>query len=132
MSTSPQTDLKLLKAIYETYHEDFLEYSREDIERDSVIYVPIDIKHLAGKIKMDSQLLFGRIYYDIDKRYRFEQDDGSKVHLFALQVGSDRHTVNFPLLAGVLANLSERNFKFWLPMAFSIAAFLISLIGIAI
>lgn len=129
MSKTPLTDLKILKFIYDTYLEDFLKYSTDELDRDSIIYVPIDIAFVAEKLGADAQLVFGRLYYDLDKRHRYEQDDGSKVHLFALKVGGDRYAVNFPLLEGTVANLTDRNFRFWLPLIISIGAFVVSLLG---
>lgn len=102
MSKIP-TDLKVLECIYGMYATDFARLPKEQPTRSAKIYVPIDVDLVAGKLKTDGHELFGRLYYDLDHRYRYKQDDGSSVHLFAFKVGNDRHCINYPYLAGVLA-----------------------------
>ena len=97
------TDLKVLECVYGMYAEAFADFSKEQPTRSAKIYVPIEVRAIAAKLKTDAHELFGRLYYDIDHRYAYTRDDGSKVHLFAFQVGSDRHCINYPYLAGVLA-----------------------------
>ncbi len=126
----PITNLKILETIYHSYIDEFLKYKLDKLNRSSVIYVPIDVENIANQLKADPQLLFGRLYYDLDKQYNYTQDDGSKVHLFAFKVGEDLHAVNFPLLEGIIAHLSERKFQFWLPITLSIIALILSVYGI--
>ena len=102
MSKTPG-DLKILDCIYQMYAGDFANFSKEKPTRSVKIYVPIDVDAVAAKLGTDGHELFGRLYYDLDHRYRYKQDDGSAVHLFAFQVGNDRHCINYPYLAGVLA-----------------------------
>lgn len=102
MSKLP-TDLTVLECIYSTYAEAFRTFPKEQPTRSAKIYVPIDVDAIALNLKMDAHELFGRLYYDIDHRYRYKNDDGSSVHLFAFKVGNDRHCINYPYLAGVLA-----------------------------
>lgn len=125
----PPTDLKILKAIYRSYIADFKKYDLGGVERNSVIYVPIDVERIANLLSIDRHLLFGRLYYDIDYRYRYKQTNDSVVHLFAPKVGKDHHAVNFPLLEGVIARLTEQSLQFWLPLAISSLALGLSLFG---
>lgn len=76
---------------------------------------------------MDADILFGRLYYHLDKKHSYAQDNGSFVHLFALKTGDDMHAVNFPLLAAILAehNMSFNRYVF--PLALSLAALCVSI-----
>ena len=126
MSKLP-TDLKILKCIYKMYKDEFNNYTKEHPTRDSKIYVPIDIRNIADKLKTDSDILFGRLYYHLDNKYRYEQSDGSKVHLFAFKVGNDMHCIHYPYLAAIV---SEKNTD-WKRSIWSLTISLIS-IGIAL
>lgn len=121
------SDYKLLTEIYERYYEQFKGFSREAPERDSKIYVPIDIRAIANSLKTDEYIIFGRLYTHLDKKYGYKNDDGSLSPFFSMQVGKDRHVINFPLLASVLAGLKEERNRQNLSMYFSIAALIISL-----
>lgn len=55
--------------------------------------------------------LFGRLYYYLDKKHGYKQDDGTLVPLFSLKVGEDTHCVNFPLLVSVLASLQSEHLR---------------------
>ena len=130
------TDRKILRKIYDKYSNCFVNFKRGDpeVKRETKIYVPIEIEALAEDLKVDSDMLFGRLYYSLDKKHGYEQKDGSKVHLFALAVGKDRHAINFPLLSAVLAELEESYIRFTIPLVisvvFSILALTISIISI--
>lgn len=102
MSKIP-TDLRVLECVYGMYAADFAHFPKEQPTRSAKIYVPIDVDAIAEKLKTDGHELFGRLYYDLDHRYRYKQDDGSSVRLFAFKVGNDRHCINYPYLAGVLS-----------------------------
>ena len=97
------TNLKVLECIYSEYKKDFHKISRDDPEGISKIYVPIDVRHIAQKLGTDEYELFGRLYYQLDQKYRYKQDNGSLVHLFAFKVGKDPHCINYPYLAAVLS-----------------------------
>lgn len=121
------SDGKILEAIFKGYLGDFVSYDESSASRSSRIYVPIDCEEIANNIGMDPQLLFGRLYYHLDKKHRYAQDDGSKVHLFAFKTGEDRHTVNFPLLAAVLAEHQVSFNRYIFPLVLSVAAFGVSI-----
>lgn len=100
---STPTDLEFLECVYGMYAGAFAEFSREHPIRGAKTFVPTDIGAIAIKLKTDAHELFGRLHYNIDHRHAYKRDDGSSVHLFALQVGDDKHCINYPYLAGVLA-----------------------------
>jgi len=126
------TDLELLNAIYERYYDEFSQYSKEGGGRGSKIYVPIDCASIADRLKVDGDIVFGRLYYDLDSRYGYTNDDGSKVHFFALAVGDDRHCVNFPLLASVLAGLRHENRRFLVTTWIAVIALVISSVSLGV
>ena len=121
------SDYKLLTEIYKRYYEQFKNFSREAPERDSKIYVPIDIRAIADHLKTDEYIIFGRLYTHLDKKYGYKNDDGPRSPFFSMQAGKDRHVINFPLLASVLAGLKEERNRQNISMYFSIAALIISL-----
>lgn len=113
MSKLP-TDLKILNCIYRMYAEAFAHFPKELPTRSVRIYAPINVEAVAARLKTDAHELFGRLYYDLDHQYRYKNDDGSLVHLFAFKVGDDRHCINYPYLAGVLAEKrAEKNREYW-------------------
>ncbi|MDT3734948.1 MAG: hypothetical protein ROZ00_01815 [Denitratisoma sp.] len=95
-------------------------------------YVPIDVRAVAAKLGAKPELLFGRLYYDLDARHRYEQKGGASVHLFLLDVQSKRHSVNFPYLAAILAGHEQEYRKLFWSMVFSVAALLVSVASLAV
>jgi hypothetical protein len=101
-------------AIYSHYYEQFAAFSIETPDRAAKIYVPIDIQLIAKRLGVDVDLVFGRLYYHLEKKFGYKQADGTNVYFFALAIGTDRHCINFPLLGAVLAGLKqERNRNLW-------------------
>lgn len=129
----PPTDRKILGTIHKRYYDQFGRFGKGDpaSERESKIYVPIDCKLIADDLGVDPDIVFGHLYYHLDKKYGYSQQDGAKVHLFALEVGKDRHAVNFPLLSAVLAELEQSWVQFTIPLVISALALIISIIGLA-
>lgn len=128
----PPTDREILQKIHDRYLEEFGDFKQGDpkSERQTKIYVPIDCKAIANDLKVDSDIVFGRLYYHLDKKYGYRRDDGSKVHLFAFALGNERHVVNFPLLSAVLAELKQSWFQFAAPLIISVIALLVSLVSL--
>lgn len=103
------TDLEVLERIYADYSLAFRAVDREQPSRGTKILVPIDIHRLAARLKTDPEELFGRLYYHLDRKYRYQQENGSFVHLFAFTAGTDRHCINFPYLSAILAEYRAEN-----------------------
>ena len=129
----PPTDREILQKIHDRYLVKFGGFNREhpECERDSKVYVPIDCEAIATELGVDPDIVFGRLYYHLDKKYGYTQENGAKVHLFSLKVGKDKHAVNFPLLSAILAELHQSWFRFTAPLVISGIALVISIIGIA-
>src|SRR5262245_57053504 len=131
MARSP-TDLAILNTIYDRYYYEYLRFSKNSSERESKIYVPIDCAAIAQDLSSDPDIIFGRLYYDLEKRYGYEQKDGSVVRFFAFQVGEDRHAVHFPYLASVVANLRSESRRHTTATVVAVASFVVSLISLAV
>ncbi|HET8747409.1 MAG TPA: hypothetical protein VFM98_17550 [Ramlibacter sp.] len=125
------SDRRILECIFDRYAGEFENFELEKT-RSSKIYVPVDCKAVAATLKTNPDIVFGRLYYHLEKRYGYVQADGSKVHLFALKVGNDSKCVNFPLLASVLAGLQEERTRHLVPQAIAIAALVVSIASIAV
>jgi len=126
----PPTDRELLKKIYDRYYAEFIAYDEENKNRSSKNYVPIDCEKIAKELKIDMDIVFGRLYYHLNKKYGYTQEDGGKVHLFAMRVGGDIHVVHYPLLSAVLAELEQSSYRFILPIIISAIALIFSICGI--
>lgn len=126
------TDLEILDRIYECYYREFEQYTDQEDGRAAKIYVPIDLEKVADELGVDADIVFGRLYYDLEKRYGYAQDDGSKVHFFALKIGGDAHAVNFPYLASVVAQLRAKKEKHLTATVISIVSLLIAIASIGI
>lgn len=121
----PPTDLEILEEIYKRYYSTFISFSKEEPSRSAKVYVPIDVKAIAKYFAVDPDIIFGRLYYHLESKYGFTQSDGSKVNFFALEVGADKRSVQFPILTAVIASLREERNK-------HLTATLISIFAIAI
>jgi hypothetical protein len=126
------TDLEILNAIYNRYYGEFALLSEDKPARDAKIYVPIDCKAIAKDLGIDPDIVFGRLYYDLEKRYGYKQDNGAAVDFFAFQVGNDRKAINFPYLASVVANLRAVNRKQWTATIIAIVSISIAFIALVI
>ena len=123
----PPTDREILKKIHQRYYQEFCSFDEENKTRSTKLYVPIDCDALAKEFKTDPDIIFGRLYYHLDKKYGYTQDDNVRVPLFSLRVNADRHVVNFPLLSAVLAELELSHIKFIVPLTLSIVALCMSI-----
>ena len=94
--------------------------------------MPIDIAAIAKDLKVDPDIIFGRLYYHLEHKYGYEQTHGpseARVYLFAQNLGDEHHVVNFPYLASILADLQQDNRKFTNTMTLATIALGISLVA---
>jgi hypothetical protein len=101
------TDFEILSRIYETKYAEFCAFSRDQRNRSSKIYVPIEIDVIARELDVDSDIVFGRLYYHLQKKHAYQQSDGVWVDFFEPRFGEDQNVINFALLSSVLAGLKE-------------------------
>lgn len=119
------TDRLLLKAIYEEYYSDFCSFDEENKTRASKNHITIDCKAISSKLYLDHDIVFGRLYYHLEKKYGYKKEDRS-IPLFTTGAGKHRLVVNFPLLSAVLAELEQSHVRFTIPLWLSIVAIAIS------
>ncbi|WP_421763694.1 hypothetical protein [Ekhidna sp.] len=124
------TDLQILSEIYSSYYDEFRSYKEES--RRNKIHVPIDVEKIANKLGVDEDIVFGRLYYHLNQKYGYKQDNGVRVDFFLLGLGNERHCVQFPLMASVLADLKKENRKFKIATTIAIISLIISLISLSI
>lgn len=129
------TDLKILRLIYNLYYEEFKNFSMEagvENGRKSKIFVPIDCKLIARELNVDADIVFGRLYYDMQERFGYTRQDGSKVAFYTPIAGELNRCINFPMLASVLAGLEEENSKAQWAIYLSLCATVVSIIAIVV
>jgi hypothetical protein len=126
------TDREILEAIYDRYYVTFAAFSTENTDRDSKVYVPVDLDSIAANLGVDGDIVFGRLYFHLDQKFRYKRDDGVIVSLFQMQLGNDRHCVNFPLLASALASLRSEHLRFRLATTISLISLAISAAALAV
>lgn len=124
------TDREILESLFSTYASAFEAAQSAPDQDGKRIYVPIDVKHVARLIDNDPQVLFGRLYYHLDSKYRYEQSGGALVHFFALNVGGARNCINYPYLCALTADFRERHRENAKTFRLSVAALIISLAAI--
>ena len=133
LMSKPPTDRKIIQKIHDKYLQDFGNFDKDEVEptRSTKIFVPIDFQAIAIELRVDPDIVFGRLYYHLNKKFGYARDDGTRVQLFERQVNGDRDVVNFPLLSAVLAELHESWWRFTAPLILSAAAFIFSILSLA-
>lgn len=131
------TDLEILETIYGRYYHEFASFRKDAANvRNSKVYVPIDVDKIGRELTVDGDIVFGRLYYHFNKKYGYINTDGSKVQFFVLELGSEgnkeRHCIQFPLMASVLADLKYEHRKFRVATNVSVLALIISSIALII
>ena len=125
------TDLEILETIHKMYYKDFVLYDQDNTIRKAKIFVPIDCLEIANRLNVNGDTVFGRLEYHLEEKYGYNQSESTRVKFFALQLGNDRHCVNFPLLEAVLASLKEERENFWTTTIIASLALILSFISIA-
>ena len=119
------TDLEILSALYKLYYKDFVAFDEKNPTRDDKYIVPIDCEEVARELNADAELVFSRLYYRLNQEYGYSKvmPDGKKllVKVFIREPGWRKHYVHFPFMTSVLADLREKEEKFWIGIV--IAAF---------
>lgn len=95
-------------------------------KRENDPYMHISVRDVAAVLKCSPELLFGRLYYHLDAKYRYKQEGGAEVHLFAMKVGDTMHCIHFPYLAATLAEHDAEHSRFAWTLWLSIAALVLS------
>jgi hypothetical protein len=95
-------------------------------------YIAIDVPAIAEKLECKAELLFGRLYYHLDQKYRYKQDNGALVPLFYLKVGEKRHAIHFPYLAAILSGLEHEHRKQAWALSISLLALVLSVASLVV
>jgi len=72
------------------------------------------------------------LYYHLDAKYRYKQDNGARVDLFVLNLRDQGNGIHFPFLASLLAGLEEEHRKLFWSMLFSVTALILSAISVVV
>jgi hypothetical protein len=128
------TELKLLDTIYEKYYDAFAAYDEKAPGRGSKNYVPIDVNEVGRALGVDPEIVFGLLYYHLEKKYGYDVPSGNsqvpaRMHFFAMNLGGQRHCIHFPYLAGVVAGLRSDDRKYRLATTMAVISFFISLVS---
>ena len=123
----------MLDAVYNRYYDTFADFDSKG-DREHKIFVPIDIPMIARDLKVDPDIVFGRLYFHLDHKHAYKKDDDVRVHLFLKDdLPNVRNVVNFPYLASVLAELrytdsvSRRARRIsWLALCISVVSLLVA------
>jgi len=128
MSRLP-TDREVLRCIFEIYGPAY-PGEKNGVKGVNDPYVPVDLRAVAAKLDTKPELLFGRLYYHLDAKHRYQQDGGAWVNLFHLNVENKGHAVHFPYLAALLAGHDQEYRKQFWSMAFSTLALVLSVVSL--
>ena len=121
------TDRYLLQCIFDVYAADFPGPKDAGGTGLNDPFVPIDIHAIAKRVDMSPELVFGRLYFHLDHKYRYKHESGAITSLFQLQVGDKRHAVQFPYLASILAEKNQEFRRFAFSLGLSAVALGVSI-----
>lgn len=120
------TDREILRCIYDMYQQQYPGPELPGGKRKNDPYLPISVREVAAKLGTSPEMLFGRLYYHLDAKYRYKDSEGAETHLFAMKVGEQMHCVHFPYLSATLAEHEAKHRQFWWTLWISIAALILS------
>lgn len=127
------SDFELLKEIYLRYYEQFTSFNRKDRDRQTKTFVPIDIEAIAKHFKTDEEIIFGRLYLHLDRKYGYKNENDTTTPFFSkIGPNQEKNVINFPHLASVIAGLREERNRHNIAIYLSIAAFTVSLLTFAL
>lgn len=125
MSALP-TDRAILSCIYDMYRNSYPGKPAGSERGENDPYMQVNLKEVAVRLGCNPELLFGRLYYHLDQKHRYKQDNGALVSLFLLNFRQKGHSVNFPFLAAIVAGMNQEHRKTFWSLAFSFFALVIS------
>ncbi|MFP8488672.1 hypothetical protein ACKGJO_06170 [Gracilimonas sp. Q87] len=105
MSRIP-TDFEIMEELYERYYDSFRKYAKEEPDRIARSRVPINVQEIASACGVEEDMIFGRIFYHFNKKYSYKDEKG-RVTTFFVTDKFEGLSVNFPLVASVLADLKH-------------------------
>jgi len=121
------TDLNILTFIYETYYDEFCRYDEDETIRAGKVYVPISCSKVAENFGVNGDIIFGRLYYHLANKYKYQHEPNVIVKLFEFEVDGDLKCIHFPYLASVVSDLRHQNKRYKQTFWFSVFAAIISI-----
>ena len=112
------TDRDVLRCIYEMYSPEYPKILGGQVRSENDPYVPININEVAAKLDTLPELIFGRLYFHLNRKYNYKMDSGDSVQLFILDIEDKKRSdvkidvIQFPFLTSILAGLEEEHSRF--------------------
>ena len=144
----PPTDLEIVRTIYNQHLSDFIAEGKDwQTLRATKIYVPIDIRAVADKLRVHPEIIFGALHYQLQPKHglKYKENDENDVEAPLFQIGwpahikanggfyaSERHIVHFTMLASIYANLQQQHSRATVAIWISAASLTISLLSLVI
>ncbi len=125
------TDRQVLKCIYLIYENDY-PGKKIGSKGENDPFVPIDLRIIGNELKITPELVFGRLYFHLETKYRLKQESGAWVNLFVLDIENKGHSINFPYLTAILAGYEQEYRKQLWTMVISCLALAISVASLAV
>lgn len=126
-----KTDRQVLRAIYDRYES---EYTKQASGQEKP-YIPVNVRALAEDLQCHAGILFGRLHFDYGTRFRVRKPDEPHVTLasvFEVAVGDQRHCVNFPYVAALLAGMDHEHRRNSIAIWVSAVALVVSVVGVLV
>ena len=125
------SDLEILNAIYDRYYPEFAnahnKWVDDSDDRLAGAYMQIDIADIAALLNVDPNIVFGRLYFYLEQKYKSRED---KIGLFSLNLRGKPHWVNMPYLSSIVSELRREHGRWWWTMAFTAISVGISAISL--
>ncbi|MFA4993866.1 MAG: hypothetical protein WC521_00980 [Bdellovibrionales bacterium] len=120
------SDYFLLNTIQKMYEGDYI--NRDN--NKTAFYIRIDCEVIAKFMNVDPEMVFQRLYYHLNKKYGYTENDKTKVEFFAFEIGGVRHCINYPYLCAVLATMEDDQKELRNTKRLAWASLVISILGI--
>jgi hypothetical protein len=106
----PPTDFEILREIRDLHYSDYVAHINDPKSaHHRHIYMPVDVAAVAERLEVEAEIVFGRLYYDLDPKYGEPEKEGRpRKVFFTPKAGSDQNCINFPHLEAVLAGLWQQ------------------------
>ena len=128
------TDLEIFEAIYKLYYDDF-EASKEKP------YVRLDRDEVAEELNANATLVSGRIVYRLGEEHYHIISVSDRLLVMEIdQIKDDGETklrgrdfkINFTYMTSVLADLKEKEERFWTGVKISLVALIFSIASLLV
>jgi hypothetical protein len=107
------SDLKLLKQIYKDYYKTFISFPSNFPQIKNKYFIPIDFQRISKELNIDPDIIVGRLF-NLDSKTE----------------SIDANTINFPLVTTILADLIDKERKYWVPILISIFSLVLSVFSL--